>query len=130
MQVQIAVRSQVDVEHARREARTLAESAGFGREDAECVALATVELATNLARYAQAGELVLKISQNHAIEIESRDSGPGISNLDSALEDGFSTGGGLGGGLPAVRRLMDEFSMTTGPHGTHVIARKWTSKRP
>jgi serine/threonine-protein kinase RsbT len=48
--------------------------------------------------------------------------------LSRALEDGFSTGGGLGSGLPAARRLMDEFAITTGSHGTTIVASKWLTR--
>ena len=63
------------------------------------------------------------------IEIASRDAGPGIADLAAALRDGCSTGGGRGSGLPAVRRLMDEFAITSGPGGTRITARKWRTAR-
>jgi serine/threonine-protein kinase RsbT len=129
----IEIRSRVQAEEARREARRLAQELGFGPHDAETVVLATVELATNLLRYAVAGALVL--SQVEAteggwgVEIESVDGGPGIADTARALEDGFSTGAGLGGGLPSVRRLMDEFTITSSPNGTRVVVRKWATRR-
>jgi serine/threonine-protein kinase RsbT len=129
----IAVRSQVDVERARRAVRGLARDIGFGQEDVERVALAATELATNLVRYARGGELVLSIvndePRGQGVEIVSSDIGPGIPDLDRALEDGFSTGGGLGGGLGGVGRLMDECTIRSGPDGTHLVARKWPTPR-
>lgn len=122
------VRGPADVEQARRMARTLAVQQGFAAADAERVVLAVSELATNLLRYAQQGELLLSAVQrarSMGVEVESCDAGPGIANLRRAQEDGYTTGGGLGGGLPGVRRLMDEFEISSGPSGTRVLARKW-----
>lgn len=117
-----------DVERVRREARGLAARAGFNQVDAESIALAVSELATNLLRFAPGGTILASICQGdagRAIVIESRDSGPGIVDVELALQDGYSTGGGLGSGLPGVRRLMDDFALSTGPGGTHIEARKW-----
>ena len=121
-----------DANRARQEARALAGEVGFDIADTEMVALATRELATNLVRYAVCGRLSLTVLDENStlgIEIESRDDGPGIANLGQAMEDGFSTGGGLGSGLPGVRRLMDDFQISSGPDGTHVRARKWLRTR-
>ena len=121
-----------DVERIRRETRRLAHRAGLGPEDAEATVLAVSELATNLVRYAQGGELgitAMTEDERRGIAIFSRDSGPGIGDVALALRDGFSTGGGLGSGLPAVRRLMDEFTLSTSPQGTCIEARKWASNR-
>ena len=126
--LRLAVRSRAEAEAARRAARDLAGALGFGRAEAEAVALAVSELATNLARYAIRGELVLRpVSgpRGVGLEVESRDAGPGIAALDLALRDGHSTGGGLGSGLPAARRLLDEFAIATGPEGTTIVGRKW-----
>jgi serine/threonine-protein kinase RsbT len=104
----------------------------LGIGDSEAVALAVSELAANLVRYAEAGEVVLSPttgSRGEGVEIESRDLGPGIANLELALRDGFSTGGGLGNGLPAVRRLMDEFEISSPSSGTRIVARKWPGVR-
>jgi len=126
--VQVAVASRVDAERACRSARTLVRELGFSAVDAECVSLAVSELATNLVRHAHGGELRLAIVEGprgRGVQVESRDAGPGIANLDLALEDGYSTTGGLGSGLPAARRLMDEFTIASDDRGTHVVARKW-----
>lgn len=120
---------QRDVERARRHGRTLAEAQGFSQANAECVALAISELATNLMRYARGGVIHLSADagpRGRFVELESTDCGPGIADVEQAMQDGFSTGGGLGHGLPATRRLMDEFHIASGPAGTHVVARKWS----
>jgi serine/threonine-protein kinase RsbT len=124
------ITSQVDVERIRREARHLATSVGFGPADAEAIVLAVSELASNLVRYASGGEVLVAPCAQAAgagIVIHSRDGGPGIADVELALRDGYSTGGGLGCGLPAVRRLMDDFTLTTSPAGTSIEARKWLS---
>jgi serine/threonine-protein kinase RsbT len=122
------VRHLADVEHVRRQARQLAIAQGLSPAHAEAVELAVSELGTNLVRYAVGGELLLAECEGPrgaGVRVESRDAGPGIEDLEQALEDGYSTGGGLGSGLPAVRRLMDEFSISSGPAGTTVVALKW-----
>jgi serine/threonine-protein kinase RsbT len=128
----LAIRTRLDVDQARREARQLATGLGFDRGDAESVALAVSELAMNLHRYADGGEIVLRTVQDgirRGLEIESRDTGPGIAEPDLALQDGYTTGGGLGSGLPSARRLMDDFELTTGASGTTIVARKWMNGR-
>ncbi len=109
----------------------LAAFLGFGAADTGAIVLAVSELATNLLRYAKNGEIVLvplERVDSVGIQIESRDVGPGIADVNRAMEDGFSTGQGLGGGLPGVRRLMDEFTITSGSTGTTIQARKWHPK--
>lgn len=129
--VRIGVRAQADVERARRAARSFAVGIGFVGIEIEEVVLAISELATNLARYAENGELTLRSVEDTmpwGVQVESRDTGPGITDLAFALRDGASTGGGLGGGLPAARRLMDTFDITTSPAGTTIVARKWPAR--
>lgn len=127
-----AIASRGDVEEARRAARALAGALGFARAEEEMLVLAVIELATNLLRYARDGAITLTPLTGDpgvGIELTSRDSGPGIADLDAALRDGFSTGGGRGCGLPAVRRLTDEFSIASDAGGTRITARKWRSVR-
>ena len=122
------IAAEVDVERIRREARALATYAGFDRHDAEAILLAVSELATNLVRYAPGGELVVSIvseANGLGILIQSSDPGPGIADVELALRDGYSTSGGLGSGLPSVRRLMDDFTIVTGPSGTSIETHKW-----
>jgi serine/threonine-protein kinase RsbT len=124
----VRVTRREDVPRARRAARALAAAQGLGAADTESVALAATELATNLVRYARGGSLTLTPVAGPAgagVQIESHDAGPGIADLGRALQDGFSTGGGLGGGLPGLRRLMDEFAVESGAAGTTIVARKW-----
>ena len=120
--------AEVDVERMRREARALAIHVGFACHDAEAIRLAVSELATNLVRYAPGGELVVSVvseANGVGILVQSSDPGPGIGDVELALRDGYSTSGGLGSGLPGIRRLMDDFTIVTSPSGTSIEARKW-----
>jgi serine/threonine-protein kinase RsbT len=128
----VPIRSRLDADQARREARQLARRLGFDRGDAETVALAASELAMNLHRYAIEGAIILKTVEDgtrRGLEIESQDAGPGIADPEQALQDGFTTGGGLGSGLPSARRLMDDFELNSQPSGTRIVARKWLVSR-
>lgn len=128
----LGIRTPSDVDRARREARALAASLGFDRADAESVALAVSELAMNLHRYAVEGAILLRPvtdRDRRGVELVSEDRGPGIADPARALEDGYSTGGSLGSGLPGARRLMDEFRLDSTPAGTRIVARKWLPER-
>jgi serine/threonine-protein kinase RsbT len=128
----VGVRSQADAERAQRTVRALAREVGLDVQDTEALVLATLELANNLVRYGTHGEMTFIAvdgPRGAGVQVESLDRGPGISDLDRALTDGFSTGGGLGVGLPGVRRLMDEFDIASTSDGTRVLARKWPRRR-
>jgi serine/threonine-protein kinase RsbT len=123
-ELRIGVRGAVDVERARRAARALAGSLEFARIEQEMVVLSVSELATNLARYAIRGEIVLRCivsPETTGLQVESRDRGPGIP--DPAPSHG------LGAGLAGVRRLMDDFTLRTDASGTIVVCHKWRSAR-
>lgn len=129
--LQIPIRSQVHVERARREARIFAQLLGFDRDAVEAVVLAVSELGTNILRYAFGGSVGLRQLDTRltiGIEVDSRDEGPGIDDPEAALREEFKTGAGLGSGLAGVRRLMDDFELTTGTAGTRVICRKWRAR--
>jgi serine/threonine-protein kinase RsbT len=126
----VPVASDTEIVNARRQGRILAEGMGFSATDATLVATAISELARNIVHYAGSGEIILgKLNGKDnppGIAIIARDSGPGISDLQLALRDGFSTSGGLGLGLPGVRRIMDEFDIDSRlGGGTTVTTIKW-----
>ena len=118
---------------ARQKAREMAKALGFGPVDQSRIATAVSELARNVVRYAteSRGEVLIEALPasdigGHGIQIVVRDEGPGIANVDQALRDGFSTGQGLGMGLPGTKRLMDEMTIESAPgRGTTVTIRKW-----
>jgi len=113
-------------------AKRLAAQAGFDDTEQSLIATAVSELATNIIRYAGKGEVVLRLIHQpgrEGIEIVAEDHGPGIRNIDKAMQEHFSTGNSLGLGLPSVKRLMDEFFINSKVGvGTLCIARKWRSQ--
>jgi serine/threonine-protein kinase RsbT len=125
----VAIRSDGDIVAARQQGRSLAAAIGFTATDATLIATAISELARNIVMYAGQGEVVMhcvEISNRKGIVIGARDSGPGIRSIDNVLRDGYSTSGGLGLGLPGVRRLMDEFAIESElGQGTMVTIKKW-----
>lgn len=97
----------------------------------EEILLAASELSTNLVKHTRSGgELTFSVrgpqdsSGAFVLEVQALDDGPGISDLNLALKDGFSTRGTLGSGLPAARRLADSFTIQTGPGGTAITITK------
>ena len=94
------------------------------------VATAISEVARNIVEYAREGEIVLSVLRNgdrHGIVVVASDRGPGIPDVDLAMQDGYSTGHSLGLGLPGARRLMDEFDIDSEiSRGTTVTMKKWT----
>ncbi len=114
---------------ARQRARELAAQLGFSDTDLTLIATAISELARNIVLYAKSGEITLKALEQgdkRGIAVIAVDRGPGIPDIRSALQDGYSTSRSLGLGLPGVRRLMDEFEITSGVNrGTTVTTRKW-----
>ncbi len=118
------------VAEARRMAKALAGTASLGRVSTFCLATAVSELAHNLVRHATRGGTitiaVLNRNGKIGIEVIAEDDGPGIPDVTLAMQDGFSSTDGLGGGLPGVKRLMDDFEITsTVGTGTRIVARKW-----
>ena len=128
-EIQVAINSDQDIILARQKGRALAAELGFGASDATLIATAISELARNIVSYARRGEIALKIvngAGRQGLSIVASDRGPGIPDIRQALRDGFSTSGSLGMGLPGVRRLMDEFEITSSPgRGTTVAVKKW-----
>ena len=129
----IAIESDADVVTARQRARALAVGLDMPSTDQTLLATAISEVARNITAYAVRGEVLLElVRDNHGrrgIRVVARDEGPGIADLERALTDGYTTGGGLGLGLPGARRLVDEFDIDTGPgKGTTVTLIKWAQR--
>jgi serine/threonine-protein kinase RsbT len=107
----------------------MAADIGFAATDATLIATAISELARNIVTYAQNGELAMRTVETahlKGILIVARDNGPGIRSVQDVLRDGYSTSGGLGLGLPGVKRLMDEFAIESElRRGTTVSVKKW-----
>ena len=125
----VPVASDDDLVAARREGRMLAEQLGFSTSEATLVATAISELARNIVSYARRGEILVSLVHNgnkRGISIVARDEGPGILDINLAMREGYSTSGGLGIGLPGVRRIMDEFDIASDVgRGTTITITKW-----
>jgi anti-sigma regulatory factor (Ser/Thr protein kinase) len=118
---------------ARRSVVEYAQAIGLGENDSGAVAIAVTELATNVVKHARNGKIIYEqIAQNgcKGLRILSIDKGPGIRNITTALEDGYSTSGTSGNGLGAVRRLASFFDIYSLPdQGTCVLAEFWPDKK-
>ena len=128
-ELRVAIESDADVVSARREARALAAELNFTSTDVTLLATAISEIARNITTYAGEGVIMLSVvhrDDRAGIRVEARDEGPGIRDVERAMEDGYSTGTGMGLGLPGARRLTDEFSIDSRPgRGTTIVMVKW-----
>lgn len=126
---ELYIRDETDIVFARRTVREAAIQLGFGQTDVTRIVTAASELARNTFKYAGEGMMRWRRIENGSrfgVELQVVDRGPGIQDIDLALQDGFSTSGGLGMGLPGARRLMDEMEIESAPgQGTTVTLRKW-----
>jgi serine/threonine-protein kinase RsbT len=123
------IAADTDVVQARQAGRELAAELGFSAGDQTVVAAAISEIARNILMYAKRGEVrFTKVldGPHTGLIVVAEDDGPGIRDVSRALQDGYSTSGGLGLGLPGARRLMDEFEVVSAPgQGTKITMRKW-----
>lgn len=128
-QVHVRIQSPADIVTARQQGRALALQTGFSSGDLTIIATAISEVARNILEYATEGEITLTRVQEahkHGVEIIAIDRGPGIPDVATVMRDGYSSGKGLGIGLPGARRLMDEFEITSEVgKGTTVRMIKW-----
>lgn len=126
----VPVDSSDDIVIARQAGRDLAAGIGFSLTDLTLIATAISEVARNISSYAGRGQIRLTVineDSREGILVEAIDEGPGIADIEQALEDGFSTSSGMGLGLPGARRVMDEFEIHSEVgRGTTVTMRKWT----
>lgn len=125
----ITIETEDDIVTARQTGRQMAAEAGFTGTDLTLIATAISEIVRNITNYAERGEVTIAIvekSSRRGIEIVAEDEGPGIRDIDRAMEDGYSTGRGMGLGLPGSRRIMDEFDIQSEVgSGTTVTMTKW-----
>jgi serine/threonine-protein kinase RsbT len=128
--IRVAIRTDADVVTARQEARSMGAGLGFSSTDLTLLATAISEVARNITAYAGEGEVALRVVYDpgrEGIEVVASDAGPGIEDVELAMQDGFTTGTGLGLGLPGARRLVDEFAIDSAPgRGTTVTLVKWS----
>ncbi|MBB5917126.1 serine/threonine-protein kinase RsbT [Nocardia transvalensis] len=127
--VVIAVKMSNDIVTARQAGRELATELGFSLTDITMISTAISEVARNITSYAGTGEIRVTVEDREgrrALVVHAQDNGPGIKDITRALQDGYSTGRGLGLGLPGARRLMDRLNVESAPgQGTLVEMWKW-----
>ncbi|MCX7681942.1 MAG: ATP-binding protein [Anaerolineae bacterium] len=127
--MRVSITQDTDVVLVCQRGRTLAARLGLSERDQIAVVIAISEVAHNIIRYAQGGEIILYPlceGERRGVVVIARDQGPGIPNVEQVLEGGYSTGGGLGMGLAGARRLMDEFEIVSQVgRGTVIRMVKW-----
>lgn len=129
--VTLPITSDPDIVKARQAARELAVRAGFSGTDLTLLATAVSEVTRNIVRFAGTGEVAIELlAPRRGVRVVARDAGPGITDVASALTDGYSTTDGLGLGLPGSRRLMDEFDISSEVgRGTTITMTKWFDRK-
>ena len=125
----VPVRSEQDIVLARQHVRRVAQEVGFGIVDQTKIVTAASELARNTVVYGLGGEMRWETLQDgirKGLRLHFIDHGPGIEDVSRALADGWTSGSGLGLGLPGAKRLSNEFEIDTSPgRGTRVTITRW-----
>ena len=126
----IALKVERDIIIARTQVRSIAAELGFRTIDQARLATVASELSRNVIKYGGGGQLIAQPTSasdgRHGLRLIFEDRGPGIDNIDVAMRDGFSTGGGLGKGLPGSKRLVDEFKIESEQgRGTRITIVRW-----
>jgi serine/threonine-protein kinase RsbT len=128
-QGEFRINSETDIVMARKVVRDAATGLGFGLTDVTRIVTAASELTRNIYHYAKSGNMrwrSLNQAAQMGLELTFEDKGPGIVDVEKAMVAGYSTGKGLGMGLPGAKRLMDELTIeSTVGKGTTVVVRKW-----
>jgi serine/threonine-protein kinase RsbT len=123
------ISGQQDVVAVRQVVREWAVSMGFSLVDQTKVITAASELARNVIVYGGGGTLSLEAlndGSRRGLRLAFEDEGPGIADIEAALRDGYTTGGGLGLGLGGAKRLSNEFEIHSQPgEGTRVVITRW-----
>ncbi|MFF0829714.1 anti-sigma regulatory factor [Brevibacillus sp. NPDC003359] len=128
----INIEQESDIVTARQVGRNMSKLFGFGTITQSRIATSISELARNIYLYAGTGTITISPVEREGmigLQITANDNGPGIPDIRQALDDGYSTSGALGAGLPGVRRMMDEFEIhSTQGEGTRVVVVKWSDQ--
>jgi serine/threonine-protein kinase RsbT len=129
----VAINNSDDIVAARKAGHQLALDLGFSLTDVTMVSTAISEIARNITSYAGRGEVRVGVAEREgrtALVVRAEDDGPGIADIDRAMEDGYTTGRGLGMGLPGARRLMDRLIVESSlGRGTVIEMWKWVPAR-
>ncbi len=132
-EVVVAINNPDDIVDARKAGHQLALDLGFSLTDVTMIATAISEVARNITSYAGHGAVRVAVADREgrkALIIRAEDEGPGIADVERAMEDGYSTGRGLGLGLPGSRRLMDRMIVESEVgRGTAIEMWKWVPAR-
>jgi serine/threonine-protein kinase RsbT len=127
--VVVTIQNSDDIVAARTAGHRLALDLGFSLTDVTMIATAISEIARNITSYAGRGAIRVAVADREgrkALVVRAEDYGPGIADIERAMEDGYSTGRGLGMGLPGARRLMDRLIVDSVlGRGTVVEMWKW-----
>jgi serine/threonine-protein kinase RsbT len=130
----LPIASESDVVRVRQLVRTRAVECRFSLVDQTKVVTASSELARNTLIHGKGGHVTMEVVSEppgvaYGLRLAFEDTGPGIENIEQALQDGFTTGGGMGLGLPGARRLANEFEIQSQPgKGTRVLIVKWRGR--
>lgn len=125
MAEQVAIDTDSDIVLARKTVKAVAASIGFTSVEITELVTAVSEIARNILVYGGHGVMEFTVLPR-GVEVNASDAGPGIPDIHVAMQDGWSSGNGLGLGLPGAKRLTDEFEVTSEPgHGTNVRMVKW-----
>lgn len=127
--IRLEIRSTIDIVTARQQGRELAMELGFAGSEITLIAAAISEIARNILDHAKRGEIIFSViprQGQRCLQIVAQDQGPGIADIQRAMQYGYSTRGGLGVGLPGAKWLMDEFEIESNlGEGTKVTMRKY-----
>jgi serine/threonine-protein kinase RsbT len=127
--VSLLIAGELDIMKARQEVRAQAQAHGFTLVDQTRITTAVSELVRNIVKYAVKGNIDIETIENgtrKGLRIVCRDEGPGIPDIELAMKEGYTTGKGLGYGLPGTKRLVDEFDLWSEVgKGTRVTIIKW-----
>ncbi|MED3980524.1 anti-sigma regulatory factor [Priestia megaterium] len=128
----VQIHTERDIVEARQKARMFSNCLGFSTLDQARIITAISELSRNIYKYATTGKIIMEIIENQleiGLKIIAVDKGPGIKNIQKAMESGYTTSGGLGVGLSGVKKLMDEFTISTQEdHGVNIQVIKWKKR--
>lgn len=126
---EIPIKEEKDIVIARQRAREVAKNMNFSITDQTRIITAVSELSRNIFEYADSGIVVIEINSKETrkgIMISFTDEGPGIQDIETAMSEGYTSGKGMGLGLPGSKRLMDDFSISSEPgKGTKIVIKKW-----
>lgn len=132
-EITIEIKTEIDIVDARSKGRLLARELGFGTANQTRLATAISELTRNIIRYAESGVCIIDDISNSeflAIRVIVEDHGPGISDIEEAMADGFTSGPGLGAGLPGTRRIVSKMDIETEPGHTRVCIETLQAREP